>query len=103
MKNQPPALSRENLLRYQRIASERRAEYAQAKSYLRHGKRTLASVLDDPELKRMRVRDVIASLPVIGKAGALKVMDELGISRARRVQGLGIRQRERLVERMGSR
>ena len=32
------------------------------------------------------------------KAKAAKIMDELGISATRRVQGLGVRQREQLLE-----
>ena len=35
-----------------------------------------------------------------GKAKATKIMDELGISATRRVQGLGVRQREQLLEQL---
>ena len=35
-----------------------------------------------------------------GKAKAAKIMEELGISATRRVQGLGVRQREQLLEQL---
>ena len=46
----------------------------------------------------MPVRALIESLPGYGKAKAAKIMDELEISPKRRVQGLGARQREALLE-----
>ena len=47
---------------------------------------------------RMKVSTLIESLPGYGKAKAAKIMEELGISATRRVQGLGVRQREQLLE-----
>lgn len=38
--------------------------------------------------------------PGYGKAKAAKIMEELGISATRRVQGLGVRQREQLLEQL---
>ena len=63
---------------------------------------SLDSVLnsDDPIASRMKVSTLIESLPGYGKAKATKIMDELGISATRRVQGLGVRQREQLLEQL---
>lgn len=49
---------------------------------------------DDPIASRMKVSTLIESLPGYGKAKAAKIMEELGISATRRVQGLGVRQRK---------
>ena len=57
-------------------------------------------VPDDPIASRMKVSTLIESLPGYGKAKAAKIMEELGISATRRVQGLGVRQREQLLEQL---
>ncbi len=64
--------------------------------------KSLESVLnsDDPIASRMKVSTLIESLPGYGKAKAAKIMEELGISATRRVQGLGVRQREQLLEQL---
>ena len=49
----------------------------------------------------MKVSTLLESLPGYGKAKAAKIMEELEISESRRVQGLGARQREQLMERLG--
>ena len=63
---------------------------------------TLESVLnsEDPIASRMKDSTLIESLPGYGKAKAAKLMDPLGISATRRVQGLGVRQREQLLEQL---
>ena len=55
----------------------------------------------DPIVARMKVSTLLESLPGFGKAKAAKIMNELAISESRRVQGLGARQREALMERLG--
>ena len=56
---------------------------------------------DDPIVARMKVSTLLESLPGFGKAKAAKIMSELDISASRRVQGLGARQREMLMQRLG--
>ena len=56
---------------------------------------------DDPIVARMKVSTLLESLPGYGKAKAAKIMEELEISESRRVQGLGARQREQLMARLG--
>ena len=90
-----PQLSEE-----QRAANlKKAAEARHARAELRE-QVTLEYVLDsdDPAATRMPVRALIESLPGYGKAKAAKIMDELEISPKRRVQGLGLRQREALLE-----
>ena len=89
-----------------KAALEKAAQARHARAALREkiksGKVTLEEVLDsdDPIACRMKVSTLIESLPGYGKAKAAKIMDELGISATRRVKGLGVRQREQLIEQL---
>ena len=49
----------------------------------------------------MKVLAVLESLPGLGKVKARRVLDELGVSETRRVQGLGDQQRKKLLEILG--
>jgi len=41
-------------------------------------------------------------LPRIGKVRTRKIMNEIGIDETRRIQGLGSRQKQALIERFGN-
>jgi hypothetical protein len=85
-------------------AADARAKRAAVRAEIKSGKLSFADVLkrsDDPIVARMKVSALLESLPGFGKAKAARVMDELEISESRRVQGLGARQRESLLERLG--
>jgi DNA uptake protein ComE-like DNA-binding protein len=89
-------------------ALEKAAKARQARAELRQkikaGKVSFADVMkmsDDPIVARMKVSTLLESLPGYGKAKAAKIMQELEISESRRVQGLGARQREMLMQRLG--
>lgn len=101
MPNTPPIQTAEDLAKSQRKATEARIRYAEAKQQLKHGERSLKSVLDDDTLQRMRVRDVIAALPGMGKYSATKIMDKIGIAKSRRIAGLGARQYKALLDKFG--
>jgi DNA uptake protein ComE-like DNA-binding protein len=98
-----------NLSEAQRKAAlEKAAKARQARAELRQkikaGKVSFAEVMkrsDDPIVARMKVSTLLESLPGYGKAKAAKIMEELEISGSRRVQGLGARQREMLMQRLG--
>jgi len=99
-----PILSPED----RKAALEKAAKARQARAALRadikSGKLSFAAVMkksDDPVVARMKVSTLLESLPGYGKAKAHKIMAELEISESRRVQGLGARQREALMERLG--
>ena len=85
----------------EKAAAARHAR-AELREKIKKGEVTLESVLnsEDPIASRMKVSTLIESLPGYGKAKAAKIMDELGISATRRVQGLGVRQREQLLEQL---
>ena len=91
-----------------KAALEKAAKARQARAALRadikSGKMSFAAVMKksaDPVVARMKVSTLLESLPGYGKAKAHKIMTELEISESRRVQGLGARQREALMERLG--
>jgi DNA uptake protein ComE-like DNA-binding protein len=99
-----PILSPED----RKAALEKAAKARQARAALRadikSGKLSFAAVMkksEDPVVARMKVSTLLESLPGYGKAKAHKIMAELEISESRRVQGLGARQREALMERLG--
>jgi lactam utilization protein B len=85
-------------------AADARAKRAAVRARIKSGAMTFADVMstsDDPIVARMKVSALLESLPGFGKAKAARVMQELEISESRRVQGLGARQREMLMERLG--
>ena len=85
-------------------AAKARQERAKLREEIKSGKLSFAQVMKksaDPVVARMRVATLLESLPGFGKAKAAKIMAELEISESRRVQGLGARQREALMERLG--
>jgi guanylate kinase len=46
----------------------------------------------------LRVRELLTSIPTLGPTRAAKAMEQLGIAESKRVGGLGVRQRRKLVE-----
>lgn len=96
-----PTQTAEDLAKFQRKAMEARIRYAETKQQLKHGERSLKSVLDDDDLQRMRVRDVIAAMPGMGKNSTEKLMDQIGIAKSRRISGLGARQYKALLDKFG--
>lgn len=68
------------------------------------GSLTLRELLDqagsDEVVGKMKVLAVLESLPGLGKVKARRLMEEVGISETRRVQGLGANQRQALFEKI---
>ncbi len=46
----------------------------------------------------LRVRELLTSMPSLGPTRAARVMEQLGIAESKRVGGLGVRQRRRLLD-----
>lgn len=69
------------------------------------GSITLAELLDQGEFDevvgKMKVVAVLESLPGLGKVKARRLMADIGISEARRIQGLGANQRQALLKEFG--
>ncbi|MBA4370570.1 MAG: integration host factor [Coriobacteriaceae bacterium] len=99
-----PNLSPEDRAKALKKAAEARQARAELRAKIKAGKVGFAEVMRqsaDPIVARMKVSTLLESLPGYGKAKAHKIMSDLGISVSRRVQGLGARQREALMERLG--
>lgn len=99
-----PNLSDADRQRALKKAAEARQKRAALRAEIKGGKISFAAVMKksgDPVVARMKVSTLLESLPGFGKAKAQKIMSELAISPTRRVQGLGARQREQLLARLG--
>ena len=82
-------------------AMQNRVKRAEIKQQLHDRKLTLPEVLnmkDDEAIARMKVYDLICSVPGYGEAKAPRIMEECGISLNRRLKGLGKRQENKLIE-----
>lgn len=79
-------------------SAEARRERMEFKELVKKGEISLADALADDRAKRIRVHEFLMCIPGIGKAKADDIMRKLGIAENRRVQGLGSRQREGIVE-----
>ncbi|HBG09895.1 MAG: integration host factor, actinobacterial type [Limnochordia bacterium] len=99
-----PVLTPEEKLKALKKAQEMRSKRAELRLKLKKGSITLREVLektDDEVVARMRVTYLLQSLPQVGKVTSEKLMREIGINENRRVQGLGKRQKEQLLQRLG--
>ena len=86
-------------------AAQARHARAELRSKIKDGKISITEILntvDDPVIDKLKVKDMISSLPGYGAAKVTKIMEELGISDTRRIKGLGTRQKEALIERLSS-
>jgi len=77
-----------------------RRQRAMVKNELKSGKVSLLEVLetDDPIVIRMKIWDLLMSLPAFGETKARNLMDKCGISDARRISGLGGQQKKQLLK-----
>ena len=98
----PPRLSDEERTRALEIAKLSRQERARVKGELRKGEISFAQFIEsaesNPVLAKMRVIDLLESLPGYGKIRAHALMERLNISPTRRVRGLGRHQRDALLK-----
>lgn len=71
------------------------------KNRLKHSGATIAEVLAEGEanevIGKMRVSELLQSMPGLGKVRSAQVMERLKISESRRVRGLGAKQIAALV------
>lgn len=102
----PPSLSPEARQAALEKAAAARRQRAELKEKLKMGSLTLKELLDqaarDEVVAKMKVVTVLESLPGLGKVKARRLMEEIGISETRRVQGLGDKQRRSLFEKLAA-
>jgi hypothetical protein len=95
-----PALTAEDRAAALEKGHAARRHRAEVKSRVRSGATTAAAVLRDAEadevLAKMKVFELVTSVPGVGKVRAQQIMTRLGISDDRRLRGLGTNQRQAL-------
>ena len=101
---QPPALTAEQRQAALDKAAKVRRERAEVKEKLKMGSLSLEELLKkaegDDTVGKMKVQSVLESLPGLGKVKARRLMEQVGISESRRLQGLGANQRTALLTHM---
>ena len=101
----PPLLTPEQRAAALKKAAEARTARAELKEKLKMGSVTLREALEkadnDPVIGKLKVLNLLESLPGLGKVKARRLMEEIGIAETRRVQGLGAQQRQSLLDQLG--
>lgn len=91
----PPLTPEQRRAALEKAAAARR-ERAQIKNRLKHAGGSLSDVLHtgqaDEVVGKMKVADLLQSMPGVGKVRAHALMDRIGIAATRRVRGLGTNQ-----------
>ena len=100
-----PKLTLEEKKQALKKAQQVRSERAKIRQDLKAGRTGIREILeqvDNDVVAKMRVAYLLESLPRIGKVRTRKIMNEIGIDETRRIQGLGSRQKQALLERFGN-
>jgi hypothetical protein len=101
----PPSLTPDQRQAALAKAAAARRQRAELKEKLKMGSTSLKELLEqadrDEIVGKMKVLSVLESLPGLGKVKARRVMEDVGISETRRIQGLGEKQRSKLFELLG--
>lgn len=77
-------------------AAQARQLRAEVKNRLKHSGATLAEVISESKVNeviaKLRVIDLLQSMPGVGKVRAKEIMERIGIADSRRLRGLGSNQ-----------
>lgn len=91
----PPLTPEQRQAALEKAAASRR-ERAEVKGRLKAGGASIGEVIklgqENEVVGKMRVVDLLQSMPGLGKVRAKQVMERLGIAESRRVRGLGAKQ-----------
>ena len=91
----PPLTPEQRQAALDKAAASRR-ERAEVKNRLKHSGASIVDVLkqgqDNEVIGKMRVIDLLQSMPGLGQVRARQMMEWLNISESRRVRGLGAKQ-----------
>ena len=96
----PPKLTPEQRAAALESAKLARRTRAAVKEQVRTGELRLLQVIElaatNEAISKMRVSELLESIPGVGKVRATTILDRLGISDTRRIQGLGVLQLQKL-------
>lgn len=102
----PPLTPEQRQAALDKAAASRR-ERAEVKNRLRNSGASIIEVVREGQendvIGKMRVLDLLQSLPGLGKVRARQVMERLSIAESRRVRGLGTKQIAALEREFGPR
>ncbi|WGX94389.1 integration host factor, actinobacterial type [Nocardioides sp. L-11A] len=91
----PPLTPEQRQAALEKAAAARR-ERAEVKNRLKNSGASIREVLQQGQVNevigKMKVLDLLQSVPGLGKVRARQVMERLGIAESRRVRGLGAKQ-----------
>jgi transposase len=91
----PPLTPEQRQAALEKAAAARR-ERAEVKNRLKHSGASLHEVLSEGQnnevIGKMKVLDLLQSMPGLGKVRAKQLMERIGIAETRRVRGLGVNQ-----------
>ena len=100
--NTPPILTAQQREAALLKAKQSRARRAEVKGLVKSGDLGIKEVIElassDEAVSKMRVLELLEALSGVGKVRAGATLDRFSISRTRRIQGLGARQRRDLIE-----
>lgn len=96
----PPALTIDERRAALAKAAQSRKIRATFKSEIKSGSRSWLEAFQstEPAIRKMRVKELLLSLPGFGEVRAASILERAGISTARRVQGVGKSQYENLLK-----
>src|SRR5262245_47034589 len=101
----PPLTPEQRQAALDKAAASRR-ERAEVKNRLKNSGASISDVLHEGQknevIGKMRVIDLLQSMPGLGKVRARQTMERLGIAESRRVRGLGTKQVAALEKEFGS-
>ena len=102
----PPLTPEQRQANLEKAAASRR-ERAEIKNRLKHSGASILDVIkqgqENDVIGKMRVIDLLQSMPGLGKVRAKAMMERLNISESRRVRGLGTNQVAALEREFGTR
>ncbi len=101
-----PPLTPEQRTEALRKAAAARRERAEVKNRLKHSGASLTDVVHAGQaggvIGKMKVSELLESMPGVGKVRARQLMERLGIAETRRVRGLGSKQVAALEREFGA-
>jgi transposase len=101
----PPLTPEQRKAALEKAAASRR-ERAEVKNRLKNAGASIHEVLAEGQrndvIGKMRVIDLLQSMPGLGKVRAKQTMERLGIAESRRVRGLGTKQVAALEREFGT-
>jgi len=101
-KQKPPQISDEQRQAALQKAAQARTKRAEMKALLQTGSLSLPDVFDEAEsddiVAGTKVYPLLVAMPGMGKVKAMRLMEQCQIADNRKIRGLGVRQRECLLE-----